>query len=171
MLYADHGNLMLPKETQLKNIKDTKVAADEELIQIPIAVKSNNNKGRVNELHSLMELNAILLELMNNNYKPRYGREYIKIGRSEIYNPQLKYLYGQMGCLKNLLAFEGFIFKDGFKLIVFSDGKMELYRSRDDELIDDQKKKEELFNIIKKKSDSIVTDDREFIDYLKREII
>ena len=34
-------------------------------------------------------------------------------------------------------AFEGFIFDDGYKLIVYSNGKRELYRIDNDKIVDD----------------------------------
>ena len=52
---------------------------------------------------------------------------YIKIGRSQLYNPNFQVLYEMVGKGRQLLAFECFLFVDGRRLIVYGDGAVELY--------------------------------------------
>ena len=73
----------------------------------------------------------------NKNYEYEQS-EYIKIARSEIYNPDFRYLYRLQGEESKLMAFEGFVFPSGYKLIVYSDGSLELFDLSDNEIADKQ---------------------------------
>lgn len=149
VLFADHGNLILENGSCLENISTSKFLLDEEWIQIPMAVKMPNKEKKVVEgMHSLLELSDIISQLLNQNYKPRREANIIKCGRSQLYNPDFKYIYNKLGLKKYLMAFEGFIFSDGYKLIVFSDGSKELFSVDSDELIEDEEMRDLLYKKI-----------------------
>ena len=151
VLFADHGNLILEHDTELKDIDEPKLHAGEEWIRIPLAIRVNGQKPRMdNRLISLMELNDIMLSVMAGNEYRHDEPEFIKIGRSAIYNQQFRELYRLMSSEYNGEAFEGFIFTNGYKLLVFSDGKKSLYSVNDDSLICDDKLADELFDKVKK---------------------
>lgn len=150
VLFADHGNLILEHDTELKDIDEPKLHAGEEWIRIPLAIRVNGQKPRMdNRLISLMELNDIMLSVMAGNEYRHDDPEFIKIGRSAIYNQQFRELYRLMSSEYNGEAFEGFIFRNGYKLLVFSDGKKRLYSVNDDSLICDDKLADELFEKVK----------------------
>ena len=150
LLFADHGNLLLEENTEVKDIFNSQLVAGEEWIRIPLIIKSNHSEcGEDSGLISLMSINDIMLAIMSGKEYEHNPTEYIKIGRSGIYNQQFKELYRLMATGYNGEAFEGFIFKDGYKLIIFSDGRKELYRICDDFLVKDQIKTDELFEKVK----------------------
>ena len=63
--------------------------------------------------------------LLNDEKYDYTESEYIKIQRSEIYNPDFCYLYKKNGREKELQAFELFIFRDGVQLMIYADGTIE----------------------------------------------
>lgn len=131
MLYADHGNLILEKDTKEEDIPETKLTFDEEWIQIPIVLKAPfMSVGEENKLVSLMSLNEMVISLMKHREYKVDDVEYIKVARSELYNPDFRYLYKKWGKETDLLAFEEFIFLDN-KLAIFADGRVELYDKND----------------------------------------
>jgi len=71
------------------------------------------------------------------------------MARSELYNPDFRFLYRITGKEQYLQAFECFLFEGGEKLIIFADGYMELRSAQDDRLIPDEKKRERLLNEIR----------------------
>ena len=73
-----------------------------------------------------MTLNDIVIDLMKRQKYVHVEPEYIKIGRSEIYNPDFRYLYSVVGMEQELQAFELFIFKDGERMVVYADGTRKL---------------------------------------------
>ena len=138
VLYADHGNLVLPKTMQISKIKNTSYSFGEEMTAIPLAIKMDGMHPEKNkELISLSEINSIVISLLNQDIYKYDNCEYIKIQRSEIYNQDFKYLYKCMNFEKGIKAFEMFIFRSGYKLVIYSDGEKELYNSNDN-LIDDE---------------------------------
>ena len=150
VLFADHGNLILEHDTELKDIDEPKLHAGEEWIRIPLAVRVNGLKSHMdNRLISLMKLNDIMLTVMEGKEYEGQEPEYIKIGRSAIYNQQFRELYRMMDSEYNGEAFEGFIFRNGYKLLVFSDGKKKLYSVKGDLLVHDDELTEELFDKVK----------------------
>lgn len=150
IIFADHGNIVLENGTRLSDIKPLQLTASEEWIQIPLIIKSHNVKSKISdELISLTELNDIMLSVMTDLEYKQKKKEYIKIGRSEIYNQQFKELYKVLSVGYNGEAFEGFIFDDGYKLLVYSNGKIELYRTNDDSIVDDFELKKSLFERIR----------------------
>ena len=150
VLFADHGNIMLDADTRLKDISVPQLSAGEEWIRIPLLIRYYDKKSRENnDLISLMSLNDLILSVMSDEKYKYDSIEYIKIGRSAIYNQQFKELYRLIDKGYNGEAFEGFIFNDGYKLLVFSNGKKELYRTGDDALVDDGEMMETLFERIK----------------------
>ena len=70
--------------------------------------------------------------------------EFIKVQRSEIYNPDFQYLYKKTGKQQELKAFEAFVFSDGRKLVVYADGTIKLC-NHNDELLNDNNEKEKLW--------------------------
>lgn len=150
VLYADHGNILPGKKTPLEDIEAVKYTFGEELIQVPLAVKSDKNGiGSSNALCSIMELNAIIIALLNQKKVELPTRKYIKVQRSQIYNPDFKYLYHKTGNDRGLMAFEAFIFRDGYKLAVYADGESELYNLASDKIIEDEVLKAELMELVK----------------------
>lgn len=129
VIYADHGNLLLENHETLEMLDELKLMFHEDLIQIPLAIKSPEmQKGKKdNNLISLMELSSIIIGLMGNRAFDYKEKKYIKVQRSQIYNPDFIRLYRKFGFEKALQAFEVFIFPDKYKLAVYADGKRELY--------------------------------------------
>lgn len=98
---------------------------------------------------SLVELNTIIISLLE---KKKFERKYgnlVKLQRSEIYNPDFKYLYKKRGYEQGLLAFEVFVFEGKYKLGIFSNGWTELVSTEDDELLENEVLKKQLFDQIK----------------------
>ena len=139
VMFADHGNLIVDYDTTIDDITKQQLVAAEEWIRIPLLIRSNaQGGGECNELMSLMDINDIMIAVMSGEKYTSKERDYIKIGRSAIYNQQFKELYRLMDCGYNGEAFEGFIFEDGHKLIVYSNGNKELYKDFSDILVDDE---------------------------------
>lgn len=150
VMYADHGNIILNKDTLLENVEDTKFTFHEDLIQVPLIIKSpETGVGHTGDLCSIMDLNNILIGLMNGKAVVNRKKDFIKVVRSEIYNPDFKYLYQKYGHARGLLAFEVFIFCSGYKLAVYSDGASELYQAINDKKIDDEELKGRLLEQVK----------------------
>lgn len=140
LVFADHGNLILNENCKIDEVKKSKLIYDEEWIRIPYILYSPDmGQGRCKELMSLMSLNDVLLSLLKKKPYNIPQTFYVKIARTELYNPNFRYLYEKMGQERCLLAFEGFIFADGYKLIIYSDGFMELLLAETDEIIQDDK--------------------------------
>lgn len=152
VLYADHGNILLDRETALDDVESTKYTFHEDLIQVPLAVGYPGIvPGVDSSLISIMELNDIVVALMGErDYLPE-KKPYIKVLRSEIYNPDFRYLYKKMNQERGLSAFEIFIFEEGDKLAVYADGAVELYRTDTDKKLDDRENEKRLFHQVKDK--------------------
>lgn len=126
VVYADHGYIM-PDEYKIDNKDNSAYSYHNNLIQIPLIIKQNGNKSMVGdryELVSLMQLNEILCNLINNRMVMPNEHNYIKVQRTGIYNPKLKKIYREKGRERELMAFELFIFIDGYKLCVYENGEM-----------------------------------------------
>ena len=137
VLYADHGNILIPKEMAVDDIEEAKYSYHEDLIQIPLAIKSPEIMPEIsNQLMTLMSLNKIVCSLLKRECFVEYGKEFIKIQRSEIYNPDFQYLYKKTGKQQELKAFEGFIFENGRKLIIYADGVKKLCNHKDERIWD-----------------------------------
>ena len=150
LVYADHGNLILDENCNIDQVKRSKLVYDEEWIRIPYIICSPDmGQGKCKELTSLMSLNDVVLSLLKKKSYDIPQNSYIKIARSELYNPDFCHLYKKMGQDRCLLAFEGFIFADGYKLIIFSDGFMELVLAETDDIIEDKKKTWKYYEAIK----------------------
>lgn len=150
VLYADHGNLIFPKGTKLCDVSYAQDTFHEDLLQIPLAVKSPEmgigaNSGYI----SLMSINDIIISLLNKEKYVFAESDFIKIVRSEIYNPDFQYLYKKNAHERGLLAFEGFIFKTGYKLIIYADGISELYETATDQIVNDDVQKYTLLELVK----------------------
>ncbi len=139
LIFADHGNLVMNKDAPYTDVSNAQLSAAEEWIRIPwIVLSENENNGEDNTLVSLLDINDVVISLLEKkSYSPDKNREYVKIGRSSIYNPDFKELYRMMESEYSGEAFEGFIFNDGYKLIIYSNGRRELYRTEDDKIVND----------------------------------
>ena len=152
ILYADHGNILLNEKTSFDNIEYNMYTMHNDLISIPFAIRSRNVKpGMSHNLFSLTNINDVVLALMNKTELPFDDKPYVKIQRSQIYNPDFKYLYKRAGYKQGLLAFECFVFKSGYKLVVYSNGVIELYDSKTEKRIDDD-------NIIRNLKEIVLND-------------
>lgn len=130
VLYADHGNILLKNNENPQNINELYFSYHEDLIQIPVAIRDlYGNKGECRELISLISLNDIILDLLKKRPVGNYERNYIKVQRSAIYNVDFRYLYKKYKKEQELLAFEAFVFNDGYKVGIYEDGKIKLYEN------------------------------------------
>lgn len=130
LAYADHGNLILEKKCNVLDIHETKFTCAEEWIRIPYVIRSPEmGVGRSRKLISLMSLNDIVVCLLEHKSYIIPKKSFVKIARSELYNPDFRYLYKEIGKEKYLLAFEAFIFERGDKLLVLADGTVEFYHN------------------------------------------
>lgn len=145
IVYADHGYLM-PDEYK-NNEKDSSIYSyHNNLIQIPLIIKQNGNNlmiGDRYELISLMQLNQMLCNIINNRIMTLKQYDYIKVQRTAIYNPKLKKIYKEKGRERELMAFELFVFADGYKICVYEDGEIILLYK--DEIIDSSKLAEKYY--------------------------
>ncbi len=153
--FADHGNNNYEEieRNGIEGMTPNDMTACEELLRIPMAVISPEEieKGENSSLISLAELNDIALSLMRKEKFDYHEKSYIKIGRTAIYNPDYKYIYKHIFHSEHsLCAFEGFIFIDGYKLLVFSNGTKELYRTNDEYIIQDDRMIEKYYHIVEK---------------------
>ncbi len=150
VFYADHGNILIDRGTEIGRVESTKYTFHEDLIQIPFAVKSPEMPpGRDGRLVSLMDLNSVVIALMNREEIIMEDRTAVKVLRSEIYNPDFRYLYQRTGNEHGLLAFEVFIFEEGYKLAVYADGALELYSAEKDSRVDDAAAMRRLLDMVR----------------------
>lgn len=149
VIFADHGNTLLSKETKIEEISTQLLTCHEDLIKVPLAVFDGMSSPLADDkLISLMELNDIIIRLMDKCPYNNPEKRWVKIGRSQIYNPDFHFLYSKLNQEYRLKAFEGFIFDTGEKLVVYSDGKKELYSTTDDSPIYDEQLIERLYSEI-----------------------
>lgn len=145
VLFADHGNILLEKETKLEDVTYPQLTFGEELIQVPLVIfDGRTSAGTSSQICSLMELNDIVICLLQRKKVGEGNKDYIKVVRSPLYNVDFQYLYTKMGYECGLGAFEAFLFQRGYKLVVYSDGTVELYDSDMDKLLKNKSLKEEL---------------------------
>lgn len=150
LVYADHGNLILEQSCNIEDIHETKFTCAEEWIRIPYIIKSPEmGSGISQQMVSLMSLNEVVVSLLKQNTYVAQKNDFIKVARSELYNPDFRYLYKKNGKEQCLSAFEAYIFEEGYKLVVFADGDTELFKTVDDEKCNDGKTTKRLFNRIK----------------------
>jgi len=139
IVYADHGNLILKEDCRLKDVREAKLTCDDEWLHIAYVIRSPEmGTSRCNKLISLMSFNDIMISLLNHKTYVISEHTHIKAARSELYNPNFRYLYKEIGRERCLLAFETFIFMDGYKLLIFSDGIVELFLTATEQKIDDR---------------------------------
>lgn len=138
ILYADHGNLILEYDTNLAEVKDIEYTCSEGWTRIPMILRSPEiGTGENNQLISLMELNEMVINLLEEKIYEAPKLEYIKLARSELYNPDFRFLYRMIDKELYLQAFECFVFFNGRKIIIFADGTIELYDTTDQRIDDD----------------------------------
>ena len=141
---------MIGLDERLSDVEETKYTFHEDLLRVPLAVKSPEMEIKTEGLLvSIMELNRILLGLLNKEKIIFEKKKFIKAQRSAVYNPDFQFLYKQVGYEHDLLAFEVFIFEEGYKLAVYSDGKVEVYLAETDEQLDESYIEKKLFNQVK----------------------
>lgn len=149
VIFADHGNIIIDQQTKLVELPPLFFTYHQDLVRIPLIVKSPEmGAGTEKKNISLMELNEIIVSLLENDQFVRRFGNLVKVQRSEIYNPDFRFLYEKNGYAQGLLAFEAFVFEEGYKLGIFSNGYTELV-SVNDELLVDAGKKSELLDRIK----------------------
>lgn len=149
VIFADHGNIIIDQQTKLDELPPLFFTYHQDLVRIPLIVKSPEmGAGTEKKNISLMELNEIIVSLLENDQFVRRFGNLVKVQRSEIYNPDFRFLYEKNGYAQGLLAFEAFVFEEGYKLGIFSNGYTELV-SVNDELLVDAGKKSELLDRIK----------------------
>ena len=147
VLFADHGNLVLSPGTELAAVNRNELTCHEDWMQIPFVICAPEyGAGTDGRLLSLLEINDVVCSLLQGRHFDLPMPDYVKIGRSELYNPDFRFLYQQMGEAQRLLAFEGFVFVSGEKIVVYSDGAVELYDRKDDSEIDDPARIKELLS-------------------------
>ena len=150
VLFADHGNCVLRPQDRLEDVSYPQLTFGEELIQIPLAVRSKEmGVGQSSRICSLMDLNGIVVSLLRREHPNIQTYDYIKVLRSAIYNEDFKYLYRKLGYERGLGAFEAFLFQDGWKLVVYADGAVELYETASDSQIEDSERKKALLMQVK----------------------
>lgn len=151
IMYSDHGIGLIPDGTDLKNVPEQFFVAHEDLIRIPMAIIGNGIKNEKNsDIISLMDINSMVISLLENETYETKQSEWIKIGRNKIYNPEMHFIYKMRDIPYDLLAFEGFVFsEEKVKLLIFSDGRKELYSTVNDEKLEDDDKIESLFERIR----------------------
>ncbi|MDE5591216.1 MAG: hypothetical protein K2J60_19080 [Acetatifactor sp.] len=138
VIYADHGNIVPDVRQGLESLSASFFSYSEQLLRIPFAVISPQVRhGRNHDLFSLMRLNEVVINLLNSEDVKTGHVGHIKCQRSEIYNPDLRYIYKKYDKEQELLAFETFIFEDGYKLSVYGDGSLKLSKVCDDVYVDD----------------------------------
>lgn len=136
--YADHGNVIFPIDSKLEDISYPEHTFCQDLIRIPLAIKTNSGIAIKTDdvLCSLFSVNDIIVALLNKEKYKMPKKPYIKLMRSALYNPDFKYILSKLGYERGLLAFEVFVFEDGYKLVVYEDEIKELY-SINDEIVAD----------------------------------
>ena len=89
-------------------------------------------------LISLKCISDIINSLLKNEKYTPQKREFIKIMRSELYNPDFRFLYKSINKARYLSAFEAFVFDNGYKLLIYSDRYIELYRLPEEKRIENK---------------------------------
>lgn len=139
----------MPDEYKINEEDNSIYSYHNSLIQIPLIIKQNENNlmiGDRYELISLMQLNEMLCNIINNRIVTPKQYDYIKVQRTAIYNPKLKKIYREKGRERELMAFELFVFVDGYKLCVYEDGKIILLHK--DEIVDSNKLTKKYYNTV-----------------------
>lgn len=140
LVYADHGNLILDYNTKISEVRDMEYTCSEGWTRIPLILRSPEmGAGTDDSLLSLMELNKMVISLLRQEVYQTPDAAHIKIARSELYNPDFRYLYEMAGKKQSLQAFECFLFTNKRKLIIFADGTAKVYDAEDREAINNVK--------------------------------
>lgn len=133
VVYADHGNIVPDVRQGLECLPAPYFSNSEQLLRIPFAVISPQVKrGRIHDLFSLMRINEIIISLLDDDEIVHKHVSHIKCQRSEIYNPDLRYIYKKYDKELELLAFETFIFDDGYRFTIYSNGSLKLSTADDE---------------------------------------
>ena len=147
VIFADHGGILLNKTNKLTDLNLLSFTYHPDLTKIPLIVRSPEMKKKENKnIISLMELPEIIECLLNKRAYFPQNKQFVKIQRSTIYNPDFHYLYSKIDCSQALNAFEAFVFEDGFILAIYENGYSELLK--DYKVITDSVLKKELEKIV-----------------------
>lgn len=150
VLFADHGNILLGQNEKLEDICAPKFSYHEDLIQIPLLIKSPEQEVcQNNSLISLISINDIIVSLLRKEKFHLKQHDFIKTERSTIYNPDFHYIYKKAGKDKELKSFEAFVFETGYKLAVYSDGTVKVFLVSDDSEIEDKGKSQALIDKVR----------------------
>ncbi len=123
VMYADHGNLLLSQTAKISDLSSEELLCGEELTAIPITIFSKElGHGTSSNLVSLSCLNDIIVSLLRRDTIEIPCNEFVKLARSQIYNPDFRYLYTVIEKERFLQAFEAYIFNDGATLFMLEDG-------------------------------------------------
>ena len=135
----------------MHEIREAQLTCAEEWIQIPFAIMAPEmGSGVSHQLMTLMALNDVIDSLLEQRRYVTAQNEFVKIARSELYNPDFRHLYQEMGKEKCLQAFEAFVFQEGWKLLIYADGTKELYKGENDQIVSDNHLIERLFEKVKR---------------------
>lgn len=127
IVYADHGNILLPMNAKISDIKREQLSYADELIEVPIIIKAPEyGIGEYEHLQTLKSVNDMIIGLLRRDKAELPEREYIKVVRSHIYNPDFFYIYKKCKYEQELSAFELFIFSDGTKIVIYDNGYCEV---------------------------------------------
>ena len=138
-------------------MNDLDFTCSAEWTEIPLLIRNSKmGVGVSNKIISLIEMPEIIKSLLEGRDYNVPNREYIKIVRSELYNPDFRFLYSSLGKETYLNAFEAFVFADGYKLIIFSNGEVELYNNEETRVLGREDLVKEL--VLKVKTDITVCD-------------
>ena len=124
ILFADHGNLVLNNKTTLEKINDEDLLASNTLTHIPLAIYDGNDVNNDMTLLSLYDLPSFIINLLNDEKINISKKEYIKIARNELYNPNFKSIYSMKAREEYRQAFEKFVFANGEYIYLFADGNV-----------------------------------------------
>jgi hypothetical protein len=127
ILFADHGNLLLQRDTKLKEVNEMQLLCSNEWTEVPLVI-FNSIVGEDKELISLSILNNCVINAIEKKELFLFDHpEFIKMARSAIYNPDFKKLYKKMGFEIDLMGFECFLFRDGIKILVYENGMIRFF--------------------------------------------
>lgn len=150
VFFADHGNLLLEKDCKLEDVSRAALTCGEEWVRIPCFVKSPEMGTGIDDgLISLMSIGDIVISLMKRQPYRQEKLPFVKVVRSRLYNPDMEKVYRMRGEERSLQAFEAFIFEEGYKLVIYADGTVEMLCIADDREIKDSPKRDVLIDIIK----------------------
>lgn len=150
IIFADHGISIVSKESKIETLNPILLAYDDSKIRIPFAYWNGDDMpGESNELMSLADINGVIIDLLNGNRCEIKKKDYVKIQRSRIYNPDYIFLYNKLNFERGALAFEAFVFESGEKLVLYENGQCDLL-NKDERFMQDEELKQKLLKRVLK---------------------